>query len=353
MILRRDPLRGLGLAELAAAYMLYRLGRVEGLRKLSYLLFLASSLDPETGSYSPLDTGYPFYLYIEGPMAGGLGGVVAGLARRGLLRVRVERFPGCMPSLADYIDFYDCKTLRILEATQQASKASQRLPRELVERIDAIADKYGSSTPSGLEKVLERLGAGLETRLRRIGSEYHGPREGDGGGIGGVIVEARSDSGRYSERLGGAAFLASTSPVPRLRSLADSLADAGLRRPLIQPLVAQGSEVKCFDMLWAGPRGCAAAEVLDASQGEGVAAGLRLCIERAAGGPCTGVVIVDCRFGGEPVCGVLNVVKAAPKGVLVLGYSGPEEAREAVESLSSLLAPVTGAPGAAAPGGRR
>ncbi|NPA04977.1 MAG: hypothetical protein GXO09_02635 [Crenarchaeota archaeon] len=343
MILKRDPLRGLGLAELASAYLAARLGRIEGLRKLSYLLFIAMHMDPDTGGYQPLSSSPRFYLYLEGPMMEGLGGVVSTLSSRGVVRVRVEGFPGSLPGLVDYIDFYDCKSLRIIEPRVSAARVGQRLPEVVRERLDAVADKYGSATPSALERVLEGLGAGLQARLRRIGGLYKGPAETDGGWPGGVVVEARSTSKRYVERIGGLAFLDSTGPVPRLRGLVDLVAPgAAGSKPLIQPLVAHQQGVKCFDLLWAGPRGCIAAEVLDGSAGEALPAGLRLCLEKAAGGPCAGVVLIDCRLGGSPICGVVNVLKASPKGVVVLGFTSPETDGEVVEQLSSMISSVTG-----------
>jgi len=323
----RHKLHDLELKELALLYLVSLVGRVEGLRKLARLLFLASYYDVEHNKINEEGRfGYTFHLWLSGPYPVGLLDVVEKLARKGLLEVEERLFDletEMTSILVDYIDDVDCKCLRIIRSRLSPSKIEELLDFEVRHRIVGIAKYFGDKPLRAIEEFISsKFGLSRAILASNVGETYNPKKEFQIKKLAGVVVQVRSKF------------------TPFQHMLSKLIEEAGLEKKLlVQPLLyaPKTENLACFDLVWVSDSKLLAIDVITDRTVDGL--DRRILAERdklsTTSGPWSTALLVWC-YSDTPACRMLASALEAcscrpPIKVLV---AGPNELTRIVEELA-------------------
>ena len=235
----KHKLHDLGLKELAVLYLVSLAGRIEGLRKLARLLFLASYYDVERDRVDEeVRLNFTFHLWLSGPHPIDLLDVVERLAHRGLLEVEERLFDvetEMTTTLVDYIDDVDCKCLRIIRSKIPPSKIEELVDVKVRRRIAGIVKRFGSKPLRAIEEFISsKFGLTRAVLASNVGETYSPEKEFQTKKPPNIVVQARNKF---------------TSFQHMLHSLVEK---AGVgERLLVQPLlyVPETGDLVCFDLV--------------------------------------------------------------------------------------------------------
>lgn len=323
----RHKLRELDPKELVLLYLVSLMGRVEGLRKLARLLFLASYYDVEHDRVDEENAfGYTFHLWLSGPYPVGLLDVVEKLARRGLLEVEEKLFDletEVASTLVGYIDDVDCKCLRIIRSRISPSKVEELLDFEARRRIASIAKHFGDKRLRALEEFISsRFGLSRAILASNLGEVYNPKKKFQMKKLAGVVVQARSKF------------------TPFQHMLSKLVKKAGLEKKLlVQPLLyaPETGSLACFDLVWVSDSRLLAIDVITDRVIDGL--DRRILAEQdklsTISGPWSTALLVWC-YSDTPACHMLAVALKACncKPPIKVLAAGPNELTEIVEELA-------------------
>ena len=322
----RHKLRDLSLKELVTLYLVSLAGRVEGLRKLARLLFLASYYDVEHDKVDEEGRlNFTFHLWLSGPHPTDLLDIVEKLVHRGLLEVEERLFDvetEMTTTLVDYVDDVDCKCLRIIRSKVPPSKIEELIDAKVRRRIAGIVKRFGGKPLRAIEEFISsKFGLTRAVLASNVGETYSPEREFQVKKLSSIVVQARN---RY------------TSFQHMLHKLVE---EAGIgERLLVQPLLyAPGTEdLVCFDLVWMSSSKLLGIDVVTDRVVDGL--DRRIVAERdklsTTSGPWSTALLVWC-YSNTPACQTLAATVEAcicKPPIKVLGAK-PKELARIVEEL--------------------